>query len=119
MKLKKFIKNAVKELLLEALAFDPKEYLRSEIVPAAYQEYKKGDMKRDLEAASKVASEVDKTKETQEEKPGQKDQKPEEKSKKPTSRKRTNLRNIVRRSAKDLPTDTRRAMQQTVDALNK
>jgi hypothetical protein len=115
MKLKKFIKRTVKEVLLEAIAFDAKEYLRSEIVPAAYQEYEKDDMKRDLEAAS----EVDKTKETQEEKPGQKDQKPEEKSKKTTSRKRTNLRNIVRRSAKDLPNDTRRAMQQTVDALNK
>ena len=41
------------------------------------------------------------------------------KDKKEITRRRTGLRNLVRRSAKDLPTDTRRSMQQVADSLVK
>jgi 5'-deoxynucleotidase YfbR-like HD superfamily hydrolase len=107
MKLKKFIKRTVKEVLLEAIAFDAQEYFKGEIIPSVYKEYEKsGDMKRDLEATVKQEPKMEEKEENK-------------KDKKEITRRRTGLRNLVRRSAKDLPTDTRRSMQQVADSLVK
>jgi len=57
MKLKKFIKNVIKEVLLEATSFGEDDSLESEIKNSAYEEYEEsGDMRRDLENAQKKIS---------------------------------------------------------------
>jgi hypothetical protein len=95
MKLKKFIKNIIKEILMGD------DSLESEIKDSAYKEYaESGDMRKDLETAQRKISDgkdidLDGEKERQD----------------------SELKNVAAQAAKKLPLDAKKSMEKIVKDL--